>query len=119
MARCSSSRLCRSATALGVMSMSLDEAGPADCKARSLQGPAMAGLLRGKPNLLVVDDKRANQLALDALLAEEYQLFFASSGPEAISLLAKESDIDVILLDVQMPGMDGFQTAAAIKAIEA
>jgi CheY-like chemotaxis protein len=79
----------------------------------------MAGPLLGKPNLLVVDDKRANQLALDALLAEDYRLVFASSGPEAISLLRKESDIDVILLDVQMPGMDGFETAAAIKAIDA
>ena len=72
----------------------------------------------GKPHLLVVDDKRANQLALDALLSEEYRISFASSGPEALSLLQGKADIDVILLDVQMPGMDGFQTAAAIKKIE-
>jgi hypothetical protein len=46
--------------------MSSGEAGAVICKAHYLQGSAMAGPFRGKPNLLVVDDKRANQLALDA-----------------------------------------------------
>ena len=70
-----------------------------------------------KPTLLVVDDKRANLLALEALLADEYRILFASSGREAVAMLEKRPDPDVILLDVQMPGMDGFQTAAAIKRI--
>jgi CheY-like chemotaxis protein len=72
-----------------------------------------------KPLLLIVDDKRANQLALEALLGGEYRTLRANSGSEAIATLLERSDVDVILLDVQMPGMDGFETAAAIKKIEA
>lgn len=73
----------------------------------------------GKPTVLAVDDKRANLVALDALLGEEYRLPFANSGEEAVATLTKRPDIDVILLDVQMPGMDGFETAAAIKKMDA
>jgi len=71
-----------------------------------------------KPTLLAVDDKPANLVALEALLGDEYRLLFASSGREAISLLRKQPSADVILLDVQMPGMDGFETAAAIKQLD-
>ena len=71
------------------------------------------------PTLLVVDDKRSNQLALGALLDSEYELVFAESGEEALAALQRQPDIDVILLDIQMPGMDGYQTATAIKKIEA
>jgi CheY-like chemotaxis protein len=80
---------------------------------------AQATGVAAKPAVLAVDDKRANLVALDALLGEEYQLLFANSGEEALVVLAQRPDIDVILLDVQMPGMDGFQTAAAIKKTEA
>jgi CheY-like chemotaxis protein len=68
-----------------------------------------------KPKVLVVDDKPANLLALDAVLASEYDLVFANSGEEAIDVLAKRPDVDVVLMDVQMPGMDGFETAEHIK----
>src|SRR5688572_20501501 len=72
-----------------------------------------------KPTLLAVDDKRANLLAFEALLGEEYRVLFANSGAEALAMLEKQSaTIDVVLLDVQMPGMDGFETAAAIKRID-
>jgi CheY-like chemotaxis protein len=72
-----------------------------------------------KATLLVVDDKRANQLALGALLEEEYSMEFADSGEEALALLKQRPNIDVILMDIQMPGMDGYQTAAAIKQMDA
>ena len=71
-----------------------------------------------KPTVLVVDDKQANLLALDGLLAEEYQVLSANSGTQAVSMLAQRPHVDVILLDVQMPDMDGFETAAAIKKID-
>jgi CheY-like chemotaxis protein len=70
-----------------------------------------------KANVLVVDDKRANLIALEALLGERYNILFASSGEEAISLLEKPQNVDVILMDVQMPAMDGFETAARIKKL--
>ena len=78
----------------------------------------MAAHIARKPTVLVVDDKRSNLIAFDALLSDEYQVLFAQSGGQAIATLMKQSDIDVILLDVQMPAMDGFETAAAIKKIE-
>src|SRR5258708_28417973 len=78
-----------------------------------------AGTTAGKPIVLLVDDKPANLLALGALLGEEYQLLFASSGDEAVSMVGKQAHVDVILMDVQMPGMDGFQAAAAIKKMDA
>jgi CheY-like chemotaxis protein len=72
-----------------------------------------------KPTVLAVDDKRANLLALEGLLANDYDLLFAASGREAIALVEKHPHVDAILLDVQMPIMDGFETAAAIKRLEA
>ena len=71
-----------------------------------------------KVRLLLVDDDRRNILALQAVLPDSvYELFIAYSGAEAIDL-AKRHAIDVILLDIQMPGMDGFETARALKSIE-
>lgn len=71
-----------------------------------------------KSTVLVVDDKRANQLAMAAVLEDEYTLLFADSGRQALSILGEGAAVDVILLDVQMPEMDGFETAAAIKKID-
>src|SRR5258708_27978261 len=78
-----------------------------------------AGTTAGKPIVLLVDDKPANLLALGALLGEEYQLLFAGAGVEAVSMVGKQAHVDGILMDVQMPGMDGFQAGAAIKKMDA
>ena len=68
-----------------------------------------------KPRVLAVDDAPGNLVALDAVLGETYDLVRASSGAEAIAILEKDPDYDVILMDVQMPGMDGYETAERIK----
>jgi response regulator RpfG family c-di-GMP phosphodiesterase len=72
-----------------------------------------------KPSVLIVDDKRPNLLALAAVLENDYELLFANSGPEALTLLKAQPKVDVILMDVHMPDMDGFETASRIKKIEA
>jgi len=65
--------------------------------------------------ILLVDDRPANLLAMEAGLEELGQsLVTASSGPEALKRLLTH-DVAVILLDVEMPGMSGFETAALIK----
>ena len=68
--------------------------------------------------ILLVDDRPENLLALEAILVSLGQtLVRASSGEEALKALLAD-DYAVILLDVQMPGMDGFETAAHIKRRE-
>jgi CheY-like chemotaxis protein len=71
-----------------------------------------------KPKVLIVDDKPANHLALAAVLEEDHELRFANSGPEAIEMLERSPDVDVILMDVHMPEMDGFECALRIKKTE-
>jgi PAS domain S-box-containing protein len=70
-----------------------------------------------KPNVLAVDDYPANLVALQAVLSDDYNLVFANSAAEAISTILARRDIDVILMDIQMPEMDGFEAAAEIKKI--
>jgi two-component system chemotaxis sensor kinase CheA len=66
-------------------------------------------------NILLVDDRQENLLLLESLLEEENREFLkAESGEEALKILLKH-DVALILLDVQMPGMDGYETAALIR----
>jgi CheY-like chemotaxis protein len=71
-----------------------------------------------RPNVLAVDDTTANLLALEAVLGTECNIVRATSGPAAIEILKSRHDIDVILMDVQMPMLDGFETAERIKKME-
>jgi CheY-like chemotaxis protein len=69
-----------------------------------------------RARILLVDDRPENLLALEAILGSLNQILVrASSGEEALRALLKD-EFALILLDVQMPGMDGFETAAQIKA---
>ena len=71
-----------------------------------------------KARILLVDDRSENLLALEAILSSlDQSLVRATSGEEALKALLAE-DFAVILLDVQMPGMDGFETASHIKRRE-
>ncbi|MBU8907998.1 PAS domain S-box protein [Desertibacillus haloalkaliphilus] len=71
-----------------------------------------------KVNILLVDDRPENLLALEAVLVSpNYNLIKATSGEEALKFVLKY-DCAVILLDVQMPGLNGFETAKLIKKRE-
>ena len=66
--------------------------------------------------VLVVDDILANVKLLEARLQAEYiEVLTAFSGPEALDVCARER-VDVILLDVMMPGMDGFEACRRLKS---
>src|SRR5690242_20649452 len=68
-----------------------------------------------KANILVVDDLADNLLVATSVLEELGQnVVTARSGPEALRRVL-ETDFAVILLDVNMPGMDGYETAALIR----
>jgi two-component system cell cycle response regulator len=66
--------------------------------------------------VLIVDDVRTNLKLLEVRLSAEYfEVVTATSGPEAIDI-AERGLCDIILLDVMMPGMDGFETARRLKS---
>ena len=70
---------------------------------------------KGTINILIVDDLPKNLLALEAVLSDPgYRVVRAGSGPEALRCLLEE-DFAMILLDVNMPVMDGFETAEVIR----
>ena len=68
-----------------------------------------------QPTLLLVDDKPENLFALERILEDEgYTLLQAKSGHEALRMVLNH-DVDLVLLDVQMPEMDGFQVAKLLR----
>ncbi len=74
--------------------------------------------LKAKPRsrtLLVVDDREANLVAMEALLGDgDWQVHTVNSGEAALKALL-ELDVELVLLDVQMPGMDGFEVARLMR----
>ncbi|HMA36076.1 MAG TPA: HAMP domain-containing protein [Chloroflexia bacterium] len=76
--------------------------------------PALVG-----KKLLIVDDDIRNIFALTSLL-ERYQMdvVYAETGKEGIKLLQTTPDIDIVLMDVMMPEMDGYATMQAIRKIK-
>lgn len=76
----------------------------------------MVRILEARIKILAVDDKPANLLALEAVLDDQvYTVLRALSGASAFEMLKANPDISLILLDVQMPIMDGFEVARRIK----
>jgi putative two-component system response regulator len=69
-----------------------------------------------KPNILVVDDQLENLLILDDLLATDFIVHTASRGEQALATVAAGTPIDIILLDVIMPGINGFEVCRRLKA---
>ncbi len=68
--------------------------------------------------ILIVDDLKENRFAIEAILEDlEMEIFHAESGNEALSLML-ENDYSLVLMDVQMPEMDGFETATYMKCSE-
>ncbi|MBF0621220.1 MAG: EAL domain-containing protein [Magnetococcales bacterium] len=68
-----------------------------------------------KPNILIVDDRQENLIALESLLEEcDAHIHRALSGNEALTLMLKHP-FALVLLDVQMPGMDGFEVAELMR----
>jgi putative two-component system response regulator len=71
-----------------------------------------------RPKVLVVDDELRNVKLLEAqLLPMNYEVIRASSGRQALAL-AQSSGVDLVLLDVMMPGMDGFEVCRRLKSLE-
>lgn len=74
----------------------------------------MSLLDKALPKILIVDDEPANLKVLRQVLQDLYRLSFARSGEAALELLQKE-EIDLILLDIMMPDMTGFEVCEKVK----
>ena len=70
--------------------------------------------MQDRPRILIVDDVPENIEVLGEILGDNFDLQCAFSGPEALELAADLPDL--VLLDVLMPGMDGFEVCACLKA---
>ena len=71
-----------------------------------------------KYKILVVDDEsRMRKLVSDFLVKSQYQVVEAENGREALDIFFAENDIDLVILDVMMPGMDGWQACREIRAV--
>lgn len=75
------------------------------------------GLLQplGRARLLMVDDQPTNIQVLYHAFAADHQVFIATSGEQALTLCATKQP-DLVLLDIEMPGMDGFEVCRRLKA---
>ncbi len=69
-----------------------------------------------RPRILIVDDTPANLAVLVGLLARDYDLTVANSGARALALCAGEQVIDLVLLDVMMPEIDGYEVCRRLRA---
>jgi diguanylate cyclase (GGDEF)-like protein len=70
-----------------------------------------------RPRLLVVDDQPVNIQALYQTFSSDHQVLMATSGPQALDVCASKHP-DLVLLDVEMPGMDGYEVCRRLKADE-
>lgn len=68
-----------------------------------------------KATILVVDDTPDNLALMSGLLADEYRVKVASSGEKALRIAASDAPPDLILLDIMMPGLDGYAVCRALK----
>lgn len=82
---------------------------PAAAPAPRVQAPSQP------PTVLVVDDTPVNLQLNYELLKDEFRVRTASSGPKALEICHSENPPDLVLLDVMMPGMDGFEVAQQLR----
>nr|WP_319564612.1 EAL domain-containing protein [uncultured Rhodoferax sp.] len=73
-------------------------------------------LTMDRPRILIVDDVNENLHALMNILRNHYAIQAATSGEKALELAQRQPRPDLILLDIKMPGMDGFAVMKALKA---
>ena len=68
-----------------------------------------------KPKILIADDSEINRALLKEILGDGYDYLEAADGAEAVELMRQRTDISLLLLDLMMPGMDGFDVLRVMK----
>ena len=90
---------------------------PAAGKEDMVASPARIGRRTARKKVLVVDDDVRNIFALSSVLERHgMSVVTAGNGQDAIGMVSADCDIDLVLMDIMMPGMDGYDTIRAIRA---
>ena len=74
--------------------------------------------MEDRAKILIVDDERLNLNVLSDLLRQEYKVVLAKNGNQALDRINSDNPPDIVLLDVLMPEMDGYEVLRKIKSIE-
>jgi len=69
-----------------------------------------------RPTILIVDDTAENLTVMNALLKDDYRTKIANTGERALKIAGAEPRPDLVLLDIMMPGMDGYEVCRRLKA---
>mgnify|MGYP000920048981 FL=1 len=72
-------------------------------------------MTKRKAKILIVDDAQINRIILCELLRNQYQILEAEDGKKALEIMKEDKMIDLVLLDIVMPNMDGYQVLEKMK----
>ena len=73
------------------------------------------GTMSEKEKILIADDSAMNRAILTEMLGDGYEILEAENGRQAVSIMQTNVDIDLLLLDIMMPEMDGFDVLAMMN----
>ena len=73
--------------------------------------------MKTKAKIMIVDDAEMNREILMVILGDEYEYVQAENGRQAIHILQQDMNIDLMLLDINMPEMNGFQVLDRMKRL--
>jgi DNA-binding response OmpR family regulator len=80
--------------------------------------PSTAAATRATlPRIVIADDDNEIRTLLKRALERDYDVVLASDGPGVVALASRQPYPELVLLDVMMPGMDGFEVAAQVRAL--
>lgn len=72
-------------------------------------------VMSDKEKILIADDSAMNRAILTEMLGDGYEILEAENGRQAVAILQSATDIDLLLLDIMMPEMDGFEVLAMMN----
>ena len=75
------------------------------------------GTMSEKEKILIADDSAMNRAILTEMLGDGYEILEAENGRQAVSIMQTNVDIDLLLLDIMMPDMDGYSVCKQIREI--
>jgi CheY-like chemotaxis protein len=91
---------------------------PEEARRRLLEHDSSEASLAGR-KVLIVDDDIRNIFAVTSLLERHgMEILYAESGQEGIDTLVKSTDVDAVLMDIMMPGMDGYETTRTMRKMQ-